>query len=296
MQALAAIRKPIVWTLHDMWAMTGGCHYAGDCTAFMRRCGTCPQLLRASANDHSARLFAQKRKHWARARFQAVTPSRWLAEMAQQSALLAEQPAPVVIPNAIDTQQFKPLDKQHSRRALNLPEKSKIVLFGAVTSSNPYKGYGYLQATLQKLAQTRQDVAFVSFGGGTPPTEKLGVPVYHLGTLHDEVSLTLAYSAADVFVFPSTQETFGLVAAEAMACETPVVAFRTTAIPEMVLHQQNGYLAEPFNTDALARGIDWVLEQGDALRAAARAHVLTNYTYAYVAARHLALYEALLAR
>lgn len=297
-QAIFAVRKPLVWTMHDMWGITGGCHYAGDCRGFTQRCGMCPLLVKPSENDFSAQLFAQKHKHWAQATFQTVTPSRWLADAAQQSALLATQPPPVVIPNTLDVQQFKPLDKRHSRRALNLPEDGKLVLFGAVDLNSPYKGYVYLQESLHKLAQQHQDIAFVSFGGGKQASEALGVPVYHLGVLHDEVSLTLAYSAADVFIAPSTQDNLPNTVMEALACGTPAIAFSIGGMPDLIQHQQRGYLAEPFDTDALAHGIDWVLShnQPGVLGEQARAHVLANYTYDKVAARYIALYEQVLER
>lgn len=297
-QALQRIQKPIVWTMHDMWTITGGCHYAGDCQQFRAGCAQCPQLMHPHQHDTSYHVFKKKREHWSTLQFRTVAPSHWLATIAQNSPLLAHQQPALTIPNPIDTQQFKPLDKTHSRKALSLPEAQKIILFGAVTRDNPFKGYGYLCESLQKIASTQPDCVFVSFGGGQAQmlSAELGVPVYPLGSLHDEVSLALAYSAADVMVAPSLQDNLPNTVMESLACGTPVVAFNIGGMPDLIQHQKTGYLAAPYDTTELAHGIQWVLahETSAQLSEQARAHVLANYTNERVARRYIALYESLM--
>lgn len=260
-EELKRINKPIVWTLHDMWAFTGGCHYSDDCERFQEGCGNCPQLNRSSKYDLSRSIIRRKKEAWKGLDITIVTPSFWLAKCAKKSSLLKGRRIEV-IHNGLDLNLYKPIDKKIARNVWNLPINKRLILFGAMgATSDSRKGFDLLLEGLKILsAQWSSSAEVVIFGASepeNPPT--FGLPVHYLGRLHDDVSLAFLYSAADIMVVPSRQEAFGQTASESLACGTPVVAFGATGLLDIVEHQINGYLAEPFDTSDLAAGINWVL-------------------------------------
>jgi glycosyltransferase involved in cell wall biosynthesis len=299
--ALRKITRPIIWTLHDCWAYTGGCHSNAGCERFVQACGACPQLGSHADSDLSRRTWRAKQRHWAGLALTLVAPSRWLAAEAARSSLFAGQRIEV-IPNGLDLSVFKPTSQTVARRILNLPEEGLLILFGAVNStSDRNKGYDYLQAALAALtdAGSLSTASLLIFGASAPATPPaLGFPVRFFGRLHDDVTLALLYSAADVMVVPSRQEAFGQTASEAMACGTPVVAFGATGLLDIVDHLENGYLARPYDALDLARGIEWVLSDAarrTRLGASARRKCEQRFDINLVAAQYITLYAALIA-
>ena len=266
-ETLASFNRPIVWTLHDMWAMTGGCHYSGACDGYKNRCGNCPHLGSSSGGDFSRLTWLRKKNAWENADITFVTPSRWLAECARSSSLLAQFPVEV-ISYGIDLDAYKPMDKTEARRLFNLPEECPLVLFGAMNpTKNSRKGFDLLLGALEDLQRQTgdEDLRLVVFGNSSsenvlPQT----YPVHYLGTYSDDTSLAALYSAVDVFVAPSRQDNLPLAVQESLACGSPVVAFDVGGMPDMITHQHNGYLAEPFDVQDLASGIKWCL--GDSAR------------------------------
>jgi glycosyltransferase involved in cell wall biosynthesis len=154
------------------------------------------------------------------------------------------------------------LPKDVVRKALNLPSIAHIIVFGAIDgSANPIKGYDLLHGALEILERERNlDLVCVVVGGTKREANNLRFTTRYLGHLSDDVSMALLYNAADVVVVPSRVESFGQVAAEAIACGTPVAAFATTGLLDVVEHEVTGYLATAFEVDSLARGILWCLE------------------------------------
>lgn len=263
-ETLAKFKQPIVWLAHDMWPFTGGCHYAQDCDRYTKSCGSCPQLNSQSSRDLSHKVWQRKAKAWRNIDLTLVAPSHWFADVMRSSSLFGHRRIEV-IPHGLDLEQYRPLESTLARDAFKLPQDKTLVLFGASSgvTNDPRKGFQFLQGALQRLSQTdwRDRIEVVIFGINQPqdPLE-LGFPVHYLGRLRDEVSLVLAYSAADVMVVPSTHESYGQTASEALACGTPVVAFDATGPKDIVTHQQDGYLANPYEVDDLLQGITWVLE------------------------------------
>ncbi len=292
-EELAQLRCPIVWTLHDTWAFTGGCHYVRDCEGYKRQCGCCPQLGSQKDDDYSHRLMCRKAKIFEALDITVVTPSRWLAELAKQSSLFAGKRIEV-IPNGLDTDVFKPIDHQSARQYLNLPQNRAVVLFGAQWLSDPRKGGDLLCEALKQLGQP---CVLLVFGEGMLPQPGAShISVRRLGSLADDISLAMVYSAADVFVCPSREDNLPNTVAEALACGTPCAAFAVNGLPDMIEHQRNGWLARPFDAADLADGIRWLTghPQRDQLRRAAREKAVLEYSLIKMANRYTALYEDVL--
>jgi glycosyltransferase involved in cell wall biosynthesis len=293
---LSRIRKPIVWTLRDMWPITGGCHYSMGCERFVRGCGECPQLGSRRRFDLSWWGARRKLRNYPlNATFVAI--SRWLADEARRSSVMAQREV-VTIANNVNCADFFSVDRECARRVVGIsPGTKKVVLAGAQDLRVSYKGYDALVDALNHL--NRDSYLILLFGrGGAQPIEELGFEVKHLGLLADTIALRAAYGAADVFVAPSRMEAFGKTLAEAMACGCPVVCFDATGPRDIVDHQVNGYRATPFDPGALAAGIEWVTEDADrwrALATAARAKVEREFDSPVVARRYAELYERVLA-
>lgn len=298
-ESLKRWNKPIVWTLMDMWPFTGGCHYTQGCENYMQSCGVCPHLSSNKANDLSRQIWQRKAKTWKGLNLTIVSPTKWLADCARSSTLFKDLRIEV-IPFCLDTNIYKPIDQRIARDALNLPHDKKLVLFGAIgATQDRRKGFHLLQPALQNLAKSElgPQTEVVVFGSSKPETPiDLGFPSHYLGHLDDQTSLALAYSASDVFVAPSLQEAFGQTASESMACGTPVVAFKGTGLADIVDHQHNGYLANPFEVKDLSHGIAWVLgeqAQHQAIRQHAREKAEKEFYLALQAHRYLKLFAEL---
>ena len=255
------IKKPTIWTLHDMWAFTGGCHYSDGCEHFRQACGNCPQLNRNGKNDLSQAVLRRKKNAWHRLNLTIVTPSNWLAECAKESSLFGRHRIEV-IHNGLDLNLFKPINKTTAREIWGLPINKKLILFGAMRATSDHKkGFDLLYNGLKQLSVQWSDKAEVIVFGASEPESPpdVGLSVHYLGFLHDDVSLSLLYAAADVMVTPSRQDNLPNTVVESLSCGTPVVAFDIGGIPDMIDHQINGCLAKPFDTSDLAAGINWVL-------------------------------------
>jgi glycosyltransferase involved in cell wall biosynthesis len=292
-EELARLRCPVVWTLHDTWAFTGGCYYTGTCEGFKKQCGHCPQLASHIENDLSRDLMQRKFKAYEKLNMTIVTPSHWLAEMAKQSSLFAGRRIEV-IPNGLDTEVFKPIDHQAAREYLNLRPDMPVLLFGAQSVTDPRKGWDLLCDALQRL---ERPCTLLVFGEGKVSVENAPhITVRQLGSFADEMSLALMYSAADVFVCPSREDNLPNTVAEALACGTPCAAFDINGLPDMIEHQKNGWLARPFDSADLAEGILWLTRhpQQEQLRRAAREKAVSEYSMAVMENRYMALYSDLL--
>lgn len=260
--ALRQFNKPIVWTLHDSWPFTGGCHLQGDCHRYRESCGACPMLGSQSQTDLSYRIWKRKMLEWKDLNITVATDSHWLSECARSSSIFSGRRVETINPG-LDLKRYRPIEKHAARALLSLPPDKKLILFGAMHStSDPNKGFQLLQPAIKKIAVSAlsHKTELVIFGASEPAdSPDLGIKSHYMGRLHDDVSLAALYSAADVMVVPSLRESFGQTASEAMACGTPVVAFAATGLLDIIDHKTNGYLATPFLPDELASGIAWVL-------------------------------------
>jgi glycosyltransferase involved in cell wall biosynthesis len=299
-ETLSQFKKPIIWTLHDMWPFTGGCHYDDGCGRFHQSCGKCPILSSDIDRDLSRQIWERKNRSWSDVEIAVVTPSHWLANTARSSSLFKDRRIEV-IPNGIDTERYKPLDKRAAREAFGLPHDKHLVLFSALGATNDQrKGNQFLIPALKSIASAGwgDKMELVIVGERTPETPPdLGMKVHYMGQLYDEISMALLYSAADACVAPSTQENLSNSVMEALSCGTPVVAFNIGGMPDMIDHQGNGYLATPFASDDLSTGIMWVLEnktRHEMLAQHSREKVVERFDLKTVANRYLALYQDIL--
>jgi glycosyltransferase involved in cell wall biosynthesis len=262
-ETLAKLKKPLVWTLQDMWPFTGGCHYSENCDRYKISCGQCPQLHSNNQRDLSHWVWQRKLRAWKNLNLTIVTPSQWMADCVKASSLFKHRRVEV-IPFCLDISKYKPINQAVTRTLLNLPQDKQLVLFGALAATaDRRKGFHLLVPALQRLSQWAwtERIELVVFGANQPEEAiDLGFKVHYLGSFADDIALALVYAAADVMIVPSLQESFGQTASEALACGTPVVAFDATGLKDIIDHQRNGYLAKPYETEDLAQGIAWVLE------------------------------------
>ncbi len=294
---LLRLGKPVVWTLHDMWPFTGGCHYSRGCERFKTHCGQCPFLRFPGERDLSFRRFAKKIEAYRTAPLTVVACSEWLAGQARQSALF-EGVQVLSIPNPIDTNVWQPTDRAAARKSLGLPLDKPLLLFGAAKLADVRKGFAPLVEALQRIKTGwpagATEPALVVFGK-SDPTALARVPfrVHDLGLLSSDSNLVAAYNAADALAVPSLEDNLPNTVMESLTCGTPVVAFATGGIPEMIQHRKTGWLAPPGDVAGLADGLNWIFseKQPEALREAARAFAVENYAEMGVAAQYVEVYK-----
>jgi glycosyltransferase involved in cell wall biosynthesis len=254
--------KPGVFTLHDMWPMTGHCAVNYDCERWQTGCGHCPYPEAYPPIKRDGTRMEWKLKSWAyqRSNFVVISPSTAYSERAKLSLL---QHFPIHrIPHGIDLDVFQPLDSRQCRLLLGIPPQKKVLMFGALALSQYNKGGDLLLKALQELpARVKTEVVLLLFGGkGEKIAEAAGLSVFNLGFVTNDRLKAIAYSAADLFISPTRVESFGLVCLEAMACGTPVVSYNIGGVPDIVRHGINGYLAEPENAMDLRDGLIKLLD------------------------------------
>jgi glycosyltransferase involved in cell wall biosynthesis len=305
-ETLRRLGRPIVWTLHDSWAFTGGCHVPFDaaaarpCARHRIACGQCPVLGSSREDDLSRSVWRRKRRAWHGLDLTVIAPSRWLAECAASSSLLGSCRIEHIA-NGLDLPRFGGVDRQTAREALALAPNKKLILFGAqCATSDPNKGFHLLTAALHALAAKgmHEAIELVVFGAGEPASVvALPCKATYLGWVDDEITLKLLYAAADLIVLPSLLENLPFTVMEAMASGTPAVAFREGGIPDLIDHQENGYLARPYDPADLADGIAWILADDarrERLSARAREKTEREFDARIAARRYVQLYASLM--
>ncbi len=296
---LFALGKPIVWTLHDMWPFTGGCHYAGNCLEFNERCGFCCFLRDRGKNDFSTQVFMKKREIYSQGNLSVVTCSRWLNTLAHSSSLFRHVPV-TTIPNSIDTNFYRPLDRMQCREELGLPKDKRLILFGAANINDARKGFRYLEEALtiiqENFPQVASHIELLIFGNAKGPEPDLGFETHLFKFISDPSKIVKLYNAADAFILPSLQDNLPNTVMESLCCGTPVVGFRIGGIPEMVTHKETGYLAEVKNSLSLANGIYNMLFFDDEKRQMIRERAVTQFGEEIVARQYIDVYNKALKR
>ena len=291
--------KPVIWTLHDMWAFSGGCHYALDCKNYKKGCGECPYVKRPSQRDLSNRIWNKKSAIFKDSRVTIVTPSDWLNQCVKESSLLGHCEVHT-IRNPVDQTEFVPRDRERAKENLGLDPAKKYILFGAATVKNMLKGFDYFVEAVKGLVGeigTPENVEILLFGKSKEDLSQLFPIKTHVvsftGSTDKIVDL---YNAAHLFVIPSLQDNLPNTIVESMLCGTPAVGFQTGGIPEMIEHKVSGYLAEYKSSPDLAEGMKWVLdfEDYEALSAKTRECAVQLFSRERSTEQHVKLYRSLL--
>ena len=287
--------RPVVWTLHDMHAFTGGCHFDGGCDRFSDSCGLCPQLNSVSTNDFSRQSWARKRLAYRALNtgvLHLATPSQWLAGEVRRSSLLGDHNI-TVIPYGLDTRIFGPRDQRAARDVLSLPPEGRLALFVADWTAETRKGLPLLLEALRAMPHSSRPRLLTLGRGPLAPPE---IPCVQLDPIGDDRILSFVYSAADIFVLPTLQDNLPNTALEAMACGLPVVAFATGGVPEMIRDGIEGCVVPTGDVAALRSAIAATL-QNEPRRAEmavnSRRRAMQEYRLELQAQRYLDLYRSL---
>lgn len=290
--------KPVVWTMHDLWAATAICHYARGCTAFTSQCHHCPLLPGGgSSHDLAAKVWKRKAGMLDGHDIHFVTCSNWLGNEARKSGLIGNQPIRS-IPNPIDNHVFKPIDKAKAREDCGLPTNKRIILFVSQRVTDKRKGMDYFIQAIESMTlqhpEMKEDVGIAILGGHSEEfVDTLPLPIYPLGYVSDEHQIVNIYNCADLFVLPSLEDNLPNTIMEALSCGVPCVGFNVGGIPEMIDHKQNGYIAQYQDKEDLALGMAWVLDEANwqSLSKNAVKKVASCYSQHNVAMKYVEVYQ-----
>ena len=293
---ISKIKAPLVWSLHDMWAFTGGCHYDQDCGLYRSKCGNCKILKSSIENDLSRKVFKRKVNTYSKIKqMNIVATSRWIGKCAQESFLFKERNI-TILPNPIDTSIFSPMDKSFARDYFDIPKDKTVILFSAMRSIlDTRKGSKELFEAIEMLEF--DNLVFVIAGSSKPKEQlKLKYPTYFIPPIQEEVSLPLIYNVADVMIAPSIQENLANSIIESLSCGVPVVAFDVGGNSDMIEHKNNGYLAKAIVPKDMANGIEWVLKNNKSknLPLNSRNKVLNDFDQGIVSSKYVDFYKTIL--
>ncbi len=288
--------KPAVFTLHDMWSFTGHCSYSYDCDKWKTGCGNCPYPNSYPAVRKDSTRLEWKLKYlvYQHSDLYIVTLSHWLTEQVKQSML---NRFPVYhIPNGIDTEAYQPLDSEKCKYLLGIPKGKKVLMFGAANLKQNRKGGDLLIKSLQNLpVSLKSDIILLILGdGGESFSEMVGISSLNLGYISNDRLKSIAYSASDLFIFPTRADNLPLVLQESMSCGTPMVSFNVGGVPDLVRHGITGYLAQPENIKDFCNGIINLFEDNklrEQMSQKCREIILSEYPLELQAQRYIELYQ-----
>lgn len=301
LKQLTLLNKPLVWTFHDMWAFTGGCHYSGECKNYLDNCGNCHFLKNPKENDISNKIFEKKRRILDKANLTIVTCSNWLKNEAGRSTLFKNTRIEA-IPNPIDINRYKPLDKKKIREELGLPTNRFLLGFVSFKVDDERKGFYYLIESLKNLKQNiteiNKEIEVVIIGRIKGEISKeFPFKIHFAGTISDEDIMTKYYNSLDVFLCPSMEDNLPNTIMESLACGVPALAFDIGGIGDMIEHKKNGYLAKEKSIEDLSAGLKWIIRDFDRykeLSMNARSKVINNFTNEIVGQKYIKLYNEIL--
>jgi glycosyltransferase involved in cell wall biosynthesis len=289
--------QPVVWTLHDMNAFTGGCHFSEGCHRYQTGCGHCPQLPVPSNNDFSRHFFEEKARSIQGVNLHVVSPSKWLIESAESSRVFRGTGSFHHIPYGINTETYYPMDRREARARLGIDPDAMVVCFGAMDVNNTRKGARQLTEAFAAIADIPGVIGLV-FGSGELPKTPLPLPPIHrVGPIAGTLQQRTVFSAADIFVLPSLEDNLPLTGLEAMACGTPIVGFDAGGIPDYVRAGVSGLVAKMGDSEDLGRQLRQLLTDrptSAALGKSARMMIEQEYASHIEASRYQQLYQALI--
>jgi len=284
---------PVTWTLHGLEPITGGCHYPGECEGFTKECGNCPQQKRPGRTDATNKFFHLKERLYQRANLHFVGNSEWTTAMARRSGLAKYAKSIRTIHYGLDVGQYKPVEKAVARRALGVSDGKFVVGFSCLDFYEQRKGAETLMEALKSFPA--QEIVLLVLGAGKWPVSE--VETIPMGSLSSPRLQAIFYSAQDVFAMPSRIETFGNVAMEAMACQTPVVAYPAGGLADVVADGETGLIEKEIGSvHGLARMLQWMWkhpkERTD-MGIAGRQRVIQHFSDTLMARRYTELYHEL---
>ncbi len=295
---LHALGKPIVWHLHDLWAITGGCHYPGNCHRYVDKCFNCPALVFQGENDRSKEIWRLKRELAQTHKTTFVGASRWIANIATGASISRKAGKVLSIPNPIDTDKYTPGNKKEARKALNIPEDSFVLLFTAANIHDRRKGFELLYRALKichEKGYLPKKTRLLIAGKSKNDYSSFPYAPISLGLIDSEDEMIKLYQASDVFVIPSIQDNLPNTVVEALSCGTPVCGFKTGGIPEMVIPNETGILSNSAEASNLARALRDIAESDLAsMSSKARQLALETYSEQVVAGQYQALFQELI--
>jgi glycosyltransferase involved in cell wall biosynthesis len=289
------LKKPLVWTLHDMNPFTGGCHHADSSNEFMRNCFPCVQVKNTidesiARKNLSVKLNSMKNVN--ATQVQIITPSKWLGRLSKQS-ILFKKFEHVVIPNVVDKSVFKPGDAGSLRKELKIPKNAKVVLFVANDVTNPRKGISTLVRAFNNLQIPDLMVCTV---GRALPENQLNKTMIQFGFVNSEVTMSKIYAISDVYVLPSIAENFPNSIVESFFCGVPVVSTRVGGVPEQI-NESNGIMYNVNRPEELEAALQNILTNTVCFdRDEIRKDAVQRFGKEELLKKHLDLYEQHLKR
>lgn len=289
---IGQIKKPVVWTIHDSWAFTGGCHLPNDCQRYKNSCENCPALESKKTDDLSNFVFNQKLKYWKGKNIHLVCPSKWIMSKAKESPLFEEDNIHF-IPNPINTNIFKPMDKRISRQKYNLRADKHYILFGSINPfEDPNKGFHLLIESLKRVKTP--NIELLVFGSQTNiPKIKSKFPIKNIGFVKNENDLAYLYSAVDITVNTSISENLPNTIIESLACGTPCIGFRIGGIPDIINNKILGKTVSPFNVLEFASSIDFEIGKESINKKEISKNIEKRFGYNTISKEYLSLYQSL---
>lgn len=291
-EKLSKLNKPIVWTLHDSWSMTGGCHMMNECVQYEDGCKNCDMLrIKSFANYFQSK----KQKVFNADNLHFIAPSTWTKDKAKKSQILKNKDI-AILPNCIDTNVFKKIDKEVAREVFSLPKNKKIVLF--YISNDPRKGGRYIYDTIKHFQNNEDNnILFVGFGtSDLSSTIFKDLDIINVGRINDKHAMSILYNSADILLAPALEEPFGQTYIEAMAVGTPCVGFAYSGPLDIIEHKEDGYLADLGNNQDLIIGVEFCLDNFQFLENKAIEKVEANFSYQAVAKMFNEYYKTLISR
>ncbi len=290
--------RPIVWTLHDMNPFTGGCHYNDGCRGFEKYCGNCPQLGSHDENDLSRQTWKARMTAYRELDLHIVAPSQWLADEAQKSSLFSRFPVHTIAYGQ-PLNVYQPYDRQELRRQMEIAPQKTVLLFAAQSLNDKRKGGIYLIQMLNILATQPNKERFLVLLLGNNPSKlflETGIAAETTGHINSDQAMAALYNVADVVLVPSLEDNQPNVICEALACGTPVVAFKSGGIPEMIQHKETGFLTAPKDVQGLVDGVLWAekAKLSPITQKLCRARAMQNWGPEICAKKYLDLYKMII--
>ncbi len=285
-------KKPVVWTLHDMNPFSGGEHYLEkylgiDEFGFPIKRNISDEELRIAKKNTIIKIQALSKID----NLTIVTPSEWLANEARKSEVFKGYPI-YCIPNGLNTEIYKPRDKSYSRELLNIPKDKKVILFVADSIDNNRKGFIFLKKAFEQLAD--QNLVLCAIGDKNNDLETTE-HIMELGTIYDERLMSVAYSAADVFVIPSLIDNLPNTVLESLMCGTPVIGFPVGGIPDMIQNGVNGFLTDEISVNSLVATINKFLSNSNYFnKVEIRNNALNKYDQKVQSQKYIDLFTSIL--